>query len=76
MPVGAGAKPVSLVAAAAGDRCCVHTELRVGERNIVPLLESAAAFLDEPVSDPAAIPTFALAKLARESVTVVLTGEG
>jgi len=31
---------------------------------------------DEPFADPAALPTMLLAKLARQRVTVVLTGEG
>jgi asparagine synthase (glutamine-hydrolysing) len=31
---------------------------------------------DEPFGDPAALPTMLLAKLARQQVTVVLTGEG
>jgi asparagine synthase (glutamine-hydrolysing) len=39
-------------------------------------VSAAARFLDEPVSDPAALPTYQLARLARESVKVVLTGEG
>ncbi len=32
--------------------------------------------LDEPVADAAAIPTFQMARLTKEHVTVVLTGEG
>ena len=32
--------------------------------------------LDEPLADPAAVPTFFLSQLAQKKVTVVLTGEG
>jgi asparagine synthase (glutamine-hydrolysing) len=53
-----------------------HAELVIGAADMPGLLQASAPFLDEPVSDPAALPTFALAKLARESVTVALTGEG
>jgi asparagine synthase (glutamine-hydrolysing) len=40
------------------------------------LLDDAARFFDEPFADPAFLPTLALAKLARGSVKVVLTGDG
>jgi asparagine synthase (glutamine-hydrolysing) len=32
--------------------------------------------LDEPLADPASVPTYFLSKMAKERVTVVLTGEG
>ena len=32
--------------------------------------------LDEPIADPAVLPTYSLAKFAKEHVTVALTGEG
>ncbi|MEP7200933.1 MAG: asparagine synthase C-terminal domain-containing protein, partial [Chloroflexota bacterium] len=35
-----------------------------------------AAHFDEPMADPASIPTFLISQYARESVKVVLTGEG
>jgi asparagine synthase (glutamine-hydrolysing) len=53
-----------------------HCEVRVGEGDIPGLVEAVGRSLDEPVSDPAAGPTYALARLARRDVTVVLTGEG
>jgi asparagine synthase (glutamine-hydrolysing) len=53
-----------------------HHEISLSQRDAPDLLSAVAGFLDEPVSDPAALPTYQLAKLARESVTVVLTGEG
>jgi len=40
------------------------------------LLERLVWHLDEPVADPAAVPTFLVSELARKDVTVVLTGEG
>ena len=40
-----------------------------------PLLE-VAWHLDEPLADAASIPTFRMARLAKEYVTVVLSGEG
>lgn len=53
-----------------------HHEIMLGAEDMPDLTVAAARFLDEPVSDPAIVPTYALAKLARESVTVVLGGEG
>jgi asparagine synthase (glutamine-hydrolysing) len=40
------------------------------------LIEKLVWHLDEPLADPAAVPTFLVSQLARETVTVVLTGEG
>lgn len=40
------------------------------------LVEKLVWHLDEPVADPAAVPTYLVSQLARETVTVVLTGEG
>src|SRR5262249_20922992 len=53
-----------------------HHEWLLNAEDLPALLHTAAQFLDEPVSDPAAVPTYALAQLAQESVKVVLTGEG
>ena len=39
-------------------------------------IERFAAHLDQPLGDPSLLPTWALARLAREHVPVVLTGEG
>jgi asparagine synthase (glutamine-hydrolysing) len=52
-----------------------HTELVVGPPSFEQLAEMVLR-LDEPVGDQAALPTFLIAKLASEHVTVVLTGEG
>lgn len=40
------------------------------------LFEKIVWYLDEPLADGATVPTYLLAKLAKETVTVVLTGEG
>ena len=53
-----------------------HREILVGASDVVRELPRLAWHQDEPISEPAAIPTFLVSKLARETVTVVLTGEG
>ena len=53
-----------------------HHEIVVGADDVARELPALAWHQDEPVSEPAAIPTSMVARLARETVTVVLTGEG
>ena len=52
-----------------------HRELIV-RPNVENLFESIATMFDEPFADSSAIPTFLVAQLARESVTVALSGDG
>ena len=52
-----------------------HHRIVVGGDRLADLERLAGAF-DEPFADPAAVPTGILSALARESVTVVLSGDG
>ena len=52
-----------------------HHELRL-DAGILGRLEDSIGLLDEPIADSAILPTFLLAKEARKTVKVVLTGEG
>ncbi|HVU53015.1 MAG TPA: asparagine synthase (glutamine-hydrolyzing) [Polyangia bacterium] len=51
-----------------------HEELVVAP-DAVELLQSLVWYLDEPFADSSAVPTFLVAKLARERVKMVLTGD-
>lgn len=53
-----------------------HTELYVGEEELFNMLEDLPRYYDEPFSDSSQIPSMLVAKLAREQVTVALTGDG
>jgi asparagine synthase (glutamine-hydrolysing) len=52
-----------------------HHEFRV-EPQAIEVLEKLAWHYDEPFADSSAIPTYYVAKLSREHVTVALTGDG
>jgi asparagine synthase (glutamine-hydrolysing) len=52
-----------------------HHELVV-EPDAVDMLQQLVWYLDEPFADAAAVPTYLVAKLAREHVKMVLTGDG
>ena len=53
-----------------------HREILVGAADLARELPTLVWHQDEPLSEPAAIPTCLVSRLARETVTVVLTGEG
>ncbi len=53
-----------------------HYEIVVGYEDLVENLPRLVWHQDEPVTEPAAIPTYMVSRLAREHVVVVLTGEG
>jgi len=53
-----------------------HHEVIVGFEDFVRQFARLCWVYDEPVSEPAAIPTYLLCRFARQHVTVMLTGEG
>ncbi|MBI4401219.1 MAG: asparagine synthase (glutamine-hydrolyzing) [Nitrospirae bacterium] len=61
------------VAARYGTR---HHELLVGPKDVMACLPKIVSHLDEPLTDPAIVPTALLSGFAAQSVKVVLTGEG
>jgi asparagine synthase (glutamine-hydrolysing) len=55
---------------------CLHTERRVEVEEAARLLPALARAYDEPFADPSAIPTWYVSRLAREQVTVAMSGDG
>ncbi len=53
-----------------------HHTLHLKSLDLPAHLEQAVYALDEPMADPASIPTYLISRYARQWVTVVLTGEG
>ncbi|MEO3471560.1 asparagine synthase (glutamine-hydrolyzing) [Roseomonas sp. CAU 1739] len=64
------AKPI---AAHLGTR---HEELYLGKAEILAATRDVPAIFDEPFADDSAIPTVLLCRMAREHVTVALSGDG
>jgi asparagine synthase (glutamine-hydrolysing) len=53
-----------------------HHEFRLGVTDLRDFLPGLVWHLDEPLADDSCIPLYFLSKLAREYITVILSGEG
>ncbi len=53
-----------------------HTEFIVSEKDALELTDKIFTAYDEPYADSSALPTMLVSKLARQHVTMVLTGDG
>jgi asparagine synthase (glutamine-hydrolysing) len=53
-----------------------HHEYRLSPKEFEDFVPDLVWHLDEPLADPSSIPLYFISKLAREHITVVLSGEG
>jgi asparagine synthase (glutamine-hydrolysing) len=53
-----------------------HVPVRTDEETLLDALRNVTTRMAEPLADPAILPTFLLARAARQHVKVVLSGEG
>jgi len=53
-----------------------HTEYYISEQDMLDLIAEIPTYFDEPFADGSQIATMLVSKLAREHVTVALTGDG
>lgn len=53
-----------------------HEELYIDEQDMLNVLESIPYYYDEPFADSSQIPTMLVSELAKEKVSVVLSGDG
>lgn len=53
-----------------------HTELYISEKEVLATVDKLFHLLDEPFADSSLLPTFLVSQLARQHVTVALSGDG
>jgi len=53
-----------------------HTEMYITSKEAMEVIPGLPDYYDEPFSDPSQIPTYLVSKLAKEQVTVSLSGDG
>jgi len=53
-----------------------HHEIAISHKDFVDGLPAYVSSMEEPMADPASIPLYYVAQLARKHVTIVLSGEG
>ncbi|MFP5246948.1 MAG: asparagine synthetase B family protein, partial [Thermoanaerobaculia bacterium] len=53
-----------------------HTEAIISSRDVLDAVPRMAGIYDEPLGDSSAIPTYLVSRMARQHVTVALSGDG
>lgn len=55
---------------------CDHTEMYITENDMFSMIDGLTDYYDEPFADSSQIPSMLVSKLAKEKVTVALSGDG